>query len=267
MRRAVQAEADGADIIDVGGESARADAAVRDADAEAAAVGEAIARIGRECGAVISVDTYKPQVAQVAMEAGAHIINDIAGLTEGPGTVDIAARHRAGFVINFTRERPKVRPQTPPRYDDLIGEHVLFLQQRMADAEGRGLARECIILDPGIAFGKSHDEDLEVLRRLAEFSPLGRPLLVAASRKHFIGSVSGAGPENRDAGSIAVTAHAIAGGADIVRVHDVPGNVQAARVADAIVRHQAGDYAASASSWPWAEAATPIRGTTIGGAG
>ena len=120
------------------------------------------------------------------------------------------------------------------------------------------------MVDPGISFGKSHDEDLQVLRRLAEFRQLGLPILVAASRKHFIGSVLGIVPSERDAATVAVTALAIAGGADIVRVHDVRANVQAARIADAIVRHGAGDYAASPETWPWWREAEPIPGTTIG---
>jgi dihydropteroate synthase len=260
---AVQAESDGADIIDVGGESARADAPVRDAGEEAESVGAAIERIRRECGCVISVDTYKAAVAEAALQAGAHIVNDIGGMKEGHGTLDAAIRAGAALLINFTREPPKVRPKAPPAYGNLIGEHVEFLGESIKEAEARGLARERLIVDPGIAFGKSHDEDIEVLRRLREFSVLGMPLLVAASRKHFIGSVTGAPAAERDAGTHAVTALAVAGGADIVRVHDVAGNVQAARMADAVVRGNAGDFAATGATWPWAADAAPIAGTTI----
>jgi dihydropteroate synthase len=263
LRRAVAAVEDGADIIDCGGESARSDVVSRDPDEEAQMVASAIARIASETGAVVSVDTYKGPVARAALQAGAHMINDIGGFKNDTGTAETAAEFGAGLVINFTFERPKVRPSEPPVYDDLIGAHLSFLRERIAMAEGLGVAADAIVVDPGIAFGKSHDEDLQVLRRLSEFRALGRPILVAASRKHFIGSVTGLPPSERDEATAAVTALCIAAGADIVRVHDVRMNVRAARIADAIVRGDAGDYAATVASWPWASDATPIAGTTI----
>jgi dihydropteroate synthase len=265
VRRALAAVAEGADIIDVGAESARADVPARSAAQEADLIARAIARIASETDAVISSDTYKGAVAEAAMQAGAHIINDIGGLKHDSGTARVAARYGAALVINYTSERPKVRPAAPPSYGDLIGEHLAFLRDRAGAAEGLGVARESIIVDPGIAFGKSHDEDLQVLRHLGDFTSLGCPLLVAASRKHFIGSVIASDPAQRDAATVAVTALAIAAGADIVRVHDVAANVQAARIADAIVRGEGGDYAATRESWPWASAATPLAGTTIEG--
>jgi dihydropteroate synthase len=126
-----------------------------------------------------------------------------------------------------------------------------------------GVSPRSLIADPGIAFGKSHDEDLEVLRRLGECRSLGLPLLVAASRKHFIGSVTGLPLQERDEATAAVTALNIAYGADIVRVHDVRTTVRAVRIVDAIVRGRAGDYGATPESWPWASGAQPIAGTTI----
>jgi dihydropteroate synthase len=263
VRRAAQAAADGADIIDVGAESARADVPVREASEEAQFVGEAIARIAREVDMVISADTYKRQVAVAAMQAGAHIINDIGGFMYDTATAEVAAEYGAGLVINYTYERPKIRPASPPVYDDLLAAHMSFLRGRIATAGNAGVAPESIILDPGIAFGKSHDEDLDVLRHLVEFLALGRPLLIAASRKHFIGSVTGLPPDDRDAATAAVTALNVAYGADIVRVHDVRANVAAVRIADAIVRGHRGDYAATAESWPWWSKAQPIAGTTI----
>jgi dihydropteroate synthase len=263
VRRAVQAQADGADIIDVGAESARADVPVREGAEEAQFAGERIARIAREVDLLISADTYKGPVAEAALQAGAHMVNDIGGFMYDTGTAEAAAKHGAALVINYTYERPKVRPSSPPVYDDLVGAHLRFFEERMAMAQRAGVADDAIVLDPGIAFGKSHDEDLEVLRHLAEFRALGRPLMVAHSRKHVIGSVLGLPPEKRDAATVAITALAIAGGADIVRVHDVRANVQAARMADAIVRGHAGDYAPTPESWPWWEKAQPIAGTTI----
>jgi dihydropteroate synthase len=266
VRRAVAAQADGADIIDIGAESARADVPSRDAAAEAELVAEAVRRIAGEVDVALSVDTYKPEVAASAVAAGASMINDIGGFKYGIGTAEVAARSRAALVLNYTYERPKVRPSAPPRYDDLIGEHLAFLRERVRDALAAGVSRDALVVDPGIAFGKSHDEDLEVLRRLREFSSLGLPVMIAASRKHFIGSVVGLPPARRDAATVAVTALAIAAGVDIVRVHDVAANVQAARIADAIVRGRPGDFAATAASWPWASDAVPVPGTTIGDA-
>jgi dihydropteroate synthase len=266
VRRAVQAESEGADIIDIGAESARADVPSRDADEEAAFVATAIDRISREVGMVISSDTYKGPVAAAAVQAGAHIINDIGGFKYGADTAAVAASTGAALVINYTFERPKIRPAAPPHYDDLIAAHIDFFRDRMRIAHEAGVGADQIMLDPGIAFGKSHDEDLEVLRRLTDFTVLGRPLLVAASRKHFIGSVTGLPPDERDEATAAVTALNIAFGADIVRVHDVRTTVRAARIADAIVRGRPGDYAATLSSWPWAAGAQPLPGTTIASA-
>lgn len=263
VRMAVAAQGDGADIIDVGAESARADVPVRDPREEAAFVARAIARIAREVDAAISADTYKPEVAHSALDAGAHMINDIGGFMYGVGTAEAAAERGAALVLNYTYERPKIRPAEPPRYGDLLGAHLSFLRERAAMAEAAGVSADRLIADPGIAFGKSHDEDLQVLRRLGEFRALGLPLLVAASRKHFIGSVTGLPPGERDEATAAVTALNIAYGADIIRAHNVRATVRAARIADAIVRGQAGDYAATRDSWPWAATAAPIAGTTI----
>ena len=263
VRRAVAAQEEGADIIDIGAESARADVPVRDAAEEAALVAEAVRRIAAETGLLLSADTYKPAVAEAALQAGAHMINDIGGFMHGTGTAAAAARHGAAIVLNYTYERPKVRPAEPPRYDDLIGAHLAFLRGRIAMARDAGVGDDAVAVDPGIAFGKSHDEDIEVLRRLAEFHALRKPLLVAASRKHFIGSITGLPPGERDEATAAVTALNIAYGADIVRVHDVRTTVRVARIADAIVRGRPGDFAPDAGSWPWAAGAAPIAGTRI----
>jgi dihydropteroate synthase len=176
----------------------------------------------------------------------------------------VAAKHCAALVLNYTYERPKVRPAEPPRYGDVVVEHLAFLRERAAMAIEAGVRPDGLIADPGIAFGKSHDEDLEVLRRLGEFRALGLPLLVAASRKHFIGSVTGLPPDERDEATAAVTALNVAYGADILRVHDVRTAVRAVRIADAIVRGARGDYAATEASWPWWSQAAPIVGTRIG---
>ena len=237
LRRAAQFVAAGADILDVGGESARADTPVVPADEETARVAPLIERLVREFAVPVSVDTYKPEVAEAALEAGASLVNDIAGFTLGDGTARAAARAGAAFVVNYTYERPKVRPPAPPRYRDLIGAHVAFLREGIAKARAAGVGEERIVIDPGIAFGKTHAEDLEVLRHLEAFASLGAPVLVAASRKDVIGAVlGGAPPGERLFGTAAVVALAIASGADIVRVHDVAAMGDVARVADAFVR-------------------------------
>jgi len=264
VRRGVAAQAEGADIVDIGAESARADAPAREGLEEAELIGRAVRAVAREVDALISVDTYKGAVAEAGLDAGARILNDIGGFMIDASTAKAAAKRGAALVINYTYERPKVRPSAPPAYEDVVEAHLRFFRERIEMARGAGVAPESLIVDPGIAFGKSHDQDLEVLRRLGEFRALGLPVLMAASRKHFIGSVTGAGPQDRDAATVAVTALAIAAGADIVRVHNVRANVEAARVADAIVRGRSGDFAATRASWPWAREATPEPGTTIG---
>lgn len=264
LRRAAQAAADGADLIDVGGESARADVPVRDPRDEADTVAAVIRRIVAEVDIMVSVDTYKRTVAEAAVQAGACMINDIGGFTLDTGTAEVAAATGAALVINYTFAPPKVRPASPLRYADVVAAHLAFFRDRIATAEAAGVPRDSIVLDPGIAFGKSHDEDLEVLRRLPDLTAPGLPVMVAASRKHFIASVMEAAPADRDAATVAVTALSIAAGADVVRVHDVRANVQGARIADAIVRARRGAFAATAESWPWASGATPLPGTRIG---
>ncbi len=263
VRHVVAAQEAGADIIDIGAESARADVPARDSDEEAAFVGEAFRRIATETDLVLSVDTYKKPVAEAALAAGAHIVNDIGGFMNGIGTAEAAAAAGAALVLNYTFERPKVRPAEPPRYDDLIAAHLAFLRSRAEMALAAGVAADALVVDPGIAFGKSHDEDIEVLRRLTEFQVLGMPILVAASRKHFIGSITGLPPAERDEATAAVTALSVACGADIMRVHDVRTTVRVVAVADAIVRGHAGDFRAIDESWPWWADARPTEGTTI----
>jgi dihydropteroate synthase len=258
VERAKRLVAEGADIVDIGAESARADVPVADPREEIAAIVPVVERLSRETDVLISVDTYKPVVAEAAVRAGAHIVNDIGGFKYGTGTAEVAARYGAALVLNYTYERPKVRPSRPPVYADLIAEHLAFLQERIEMALRAGMPEEALIVDPGIAFGKSHDEDLEVLRSLDRVRALGRPLLVAASRKHFIGAVLGLPPQERVEGTAAVVALAIARGADIVRVHDVRAMSRVARMADAIVRGRLGDYAPGEGSWPWPAGVTPL---------
>jgi dihydropteroate synthase len=262
LRRANELRAAGATIIDVGGESARADRPVRDADEEAEAVASAVEALASE-GHIVSADTYKPPVARAAVEAGAAIVNDISGLTLSLGAAAVAAQHGAGYVLNYSFSEPKKRPPAPPVYRDVVAETVAWMFSRVQRLEAAGLARETIVIDPGIAFGKSHDEDLQVIRRIGEFTSLGLPLMLAHSRKNFLGSVTGGQPDSRDLETHVVSALAYAQGARIFRVHDVEGARRALEVADAIVGQPAGAFAPAGESWPWragASAAHMTRG-------
>ncbi|MCH8901418.1 MAG: dihydropteroate synthase [Chloroflexi bacterium] len=244
LRQALRFVAEGADLIDVGGEPGGPETPVVPAAEEIDRVAPLIERLARETAVPISVDTYKPEVAEAALQAGASMVNDIAGFSLGDGAARAAARHGAAYVVNFIYGRPKVQPPKPPADRDLIQEHLDFLRAGIERARAAGLADDAVVIDPGIAFGKSHDEDLEVLRRLGEFRALGRPLLVAASRKGFIGSALSVDgreppPDERLEGTAAVVALNVAHGVDFVRVHDVRAMAQVARMADAIVRGQA----------------------------
>jgi len=250
LRRADALRSAGADIIDTGAESARADRPVMDEDQEASLAGEVIGRLVGE-GHLISSDTYKPAVARAALGAGAEIVNDISGLTLGTGAAAEAARCGAGYVLNYSYSVPKRRPDAPPRYEDVVNETVVWMESRLAALSEQGLARESIAIDPGIAFGKSHDEDIQALRRIGELQTFGQPVLLAHSRKNFIGSINGQPPGERDLETHVASALAFAQGARIFRVHDAEGARRALEMAAAITSASAGAFAPDALSWPW----------------
>ena len=250
VRRAEALREAGATIIDVGAESARADRPVMDEADEAALVAHAVAALGRE-GHCVSVDTYKPAVARAALEAGAEVVNDISGLTLGTGAAEEAARAGAGYVLNYSYSVPKRRPDSPPLYKDVVAETVAWMGARLAELDAAGLEAANIAIDPGIAFGKSHDEDIQVLRRLGELTTLGQPLLIAHSRKNYIGSIAGQPPATRDLETHVSSALAYAQGARIFRVHDAAGAWRALEIAAAIVSAAPGAFAPDAESWPW----------------
>ncbi len=157
LRQALRFVQEGADLIDVGGESARADTPVVAVAEEIDRVAPLIERLAREVAVPISVDTYKPEVAEAALQAGASMVNDIAGFTLGDGTAHAAARHGAALVVNFTAGPPKVRLPEPPAYQNLIAEHLDVLRQRIERARAAGVADDAIVIDTGIAYGKTHD--------------------------------------------------------------------------------------------------------------
>ena len=231
---ALRMEADGADIIDIGGESTRPGAdPVSEAD-ELARVIPVIERLRGRLHVPISIDTYKAAVAAAAVAAGASIVNDISGLGYDPKLGDVVARTGAGVMLMHTRGRSRDMYREA-RYDDVLAEVSAELQQALERAEAAGVPRAQVVLDPGIGFAKRADESRAVLVNLATLAQLGRPLLVGPSRKSFL--VDGQAPlppAERDWGTAAAVTVSVLGGAHIVRVHNVAAMVQVARVADAL---------------------------------
>ena len=210
----------GADIIDVGGESATTGRPPVEAAGEIERVVPLIERIAAELGALVSVDTYKPQVARAAIAAGARIVNDVSGLRD-PELADVCAESGAALVLMHTRAAPRERLQDPDLYDDVTDEVLAFLRERIALARSRGVGEEQLIVDPGPDFAKTPAQTIELLADVGRLHELGRPLLMAISRKDFIGALTGRPPRERLAGTLAALAHGVEHGAHIFRVHDV----------------------------------------------
>jgi dihydropteroate synthase len=219
----------GADMIDVGGESGVTYIAPVSAEEEQARVVPLVDRLVAE-GVTVSVDTWKPAVAEAVLAAGASLINDVSGLRD-PVIADACARYDAGLVVTHTRAEPKVK--SFPGYEDVVADVRELLAERIAIARERGVAEEKIVIDPGPDFAKTPDETVELLRRLPELRELGYPILLAVSRKDFVGALTGRRPADRLAGTLG--AIAVAGShADILRVHDVGAVADFVRVRDAL---------------------------------
>uniref|UniRef100_A0A831UEW3 Dihydropteroate synthase n=1 Tax=Geobacter metallireducens TaxID=28232 RepID=A0A831UEW3_GEOME len=218
--RAFQMVEEGADIIDIGGESTRPNTAPVDAEEELRRVIPLVERLAGRIPVPVSVDTYKAVVAREALGAGAEIVNDISGLTFDPAMAAVVAEAAAGLVVMHTRGRPDTMQQNTA-YGNLIAEVLDSLRRSVSAAEGAGVARDRIVVDPGIGFAKSVQGNLEILRRLREFAVLQLPLLIGTSRKSFIGSVLGRDVDERLFGTAATVSLAVANGASIIRVHDV----------------------------------------------
>jgi dihydropteroate synthase len=209
----------GADILDIGGESARGDRPAVPVDDEIARVVPLVAALD---GSLISVDTYKPAVAEAAIAAGAAIVNDVSGLRD-PALAEVCARGGAALVLTHTRVEPKGTLLDPATYDDVVADVVAFLRERIDLAVAAGMDVESLILDPGPDFAKTPAQSVAVLRRLDALRELGRPVLLAASRKDFLGAITGRAPAERDPATLAAVAAGVDAGAAIVRVHDVAG--------------------------------------------
>ncbi|MGH2944237.1 MAG: dihydropteroate synthase [Solirubrobacteraceae bacterium] len=210
----------GADIIDVGGESGitlRAPVAVEE---EIERVVPLVKRLVADLGATVSVDSYKPRVAEAAIAAGAVIVNDVSGLRD-PALAGVCARTGAALVLMHTRAAPKQRLQDPALYDDVAADVAGFLAERIELARAHGVADEQLIVDPGPDFAKTPAQTIALLGRLDELHALGRPLLLAVSRKDFVGALTGRAPGQRLAGTLAAIGHGVDAGAHILRVHDV----------------------------------------------
>jgi dihydropteroate synthase len=214
----------GADILDVGGESASTGLPPVTEDEEIERVAPLIERIVVELGAIVSVDTYKPAVAAAAIAAGARIVNDVSGLRD-PGLAEVCAQTGAALVLMHTRAAPRERLQDPDLYHDVVGEVIAFLAERIAMAREAGVRREQLILDPGPDFAKTPAQTVLLLRHLDRLHELGRPLLMAISRKDFVGALTGRPPRQRLAGTLAALAHGMDLGAHVFRLHDVASAV------------------------------------------
>jgi dihydropteroate synthase len=225
---------DGADILDVGGESSRPGADPVPADEERRRIVPVIAALRPKTQTLLSIDTMKSEVARAALDAGADIINDVSSASLDPRLLTLAADRGAGFVLMHMKGIPKTM-QADPWYDDVVAEVRAFLAEKIDIAEAYGVRRENIVLDPGIGFGKRLEDNLSLIRRLDAFAELGRPILIGISRKSFIGKILNAPPEDRLEGTIAAAVLSLVHGAHILRVHDVRAVRRAALVADAIL--------------------------------
>jgi len=231
----------GADLLDVGGESTRPGAPPVGAEVELARVVPVLRALRAAVSLPLSIDTYKASVAEAALAAGACVVNDVTGLRADPGLTRVAAAHGAALIV--THNRPAAAASGPlgshnpdVGYADLLGEVLRELRAAVAQAAAAGIAPAQILIDPGIGFGKTREQNLELLARLGELRALGHPLLLGTSRKSVIGLTLGLPPDERVEGTAATVALGVRAGADVVRVHDVRSMALVARMADAIAR-------------------------------
>ncbi len=237
VERGRQLAAEGADILDVGGESTRPGSNPIPEEEEVRRVIPVIEELRGKIGIPISIDTRKARVADRALKAGAEMVNDVSALRFDKAMAEIVARWRVPLVLMHMRGQPKTM-QVDTHYNNLIGEILEFFEERMAYALSRGVPREAIILDPGFGFGKSLEEEhnLILLKQLRKFRALGQPVMVGTSRKAFIGRILNLPPDEREEGTMATVAVAIQNGANLIRVHEVKRVRRVVQVVDAILR-------------------------------
>jgi dihydropteroate synthase len=237
VAHAKQMLAEGADIIDVGGESTRPGSDPVPAEEEIKRVVPVIEQLSREADTLISIDTTKAKVARAALAAGAAMVNDISGLHFDPDMARVVAKAQVPVCLMHIRGNPK-NMQEKPAYSDLMGEIINYLEEGLAIAKKAGILHGKIIVDPGIGFGKTVEHNLEILARLRELKVLGCPVLIGTSRKSVIGQVLDLPVEDRLEGTAATVAVSIANGADIIRVHDVKEMARVAKMTDSIIRRK-----------------------------
>ncbi|MDR5170872.1 dihydropteroate synthase [Methylobacillus flagellatus] len=233
VSHALQLVAEGADVLDIGGESTRPNATPVGLEEELERVIPVIERLGREVDVPLSIDTYKPQVMREAVKAGAAIINDIRGLQE-PGALQAAAEGNAGVCVMHMQGTPQTMQQDPV-YQDVVQEVKAFLLQRLQACAAAGIPAERIVLDPGFGFGKRTAHNIALLNGLPDILALGRPLLVGLSRKSVLGQIVGSDVDQRLHASLAASVISAMKGGRIVRVHDVKATVDALKVVDAVI--------------------------------
>ena len=234
VARGLELAAEGADILDVGGESTRPGSLPVPEAEELRRVVPVIEALRKRTAILLSVDTTKAAVARAALDAGADIVNDTSAFRFDPAMAGEVARSGAGVILMHMKGTP-LTMQDSPRYEDLLGEVGAFLDDRLRLAEASGIPRERAIIDPGIGFGKTFEDNLVLLRRQEVFHALGRPLLLGFSRKAFLGRILGAPPAERLEGTIAAAVLSVERGAHILRVHDVGPVARAVRSAEAML--------------------------------
>lgn len=222
---------EGAQIIDIGGESTRPGSARIDLQTELARVIPIVKTMSKRPGIIVSIDTYKPEVALAAIKAGAQVVNDITGGHFDPRMYEIVAENRVGYIMMHMQGSPETMQQNPV-YDDVIRDIYVYFQAAMENAHSIGIQPEQIVLDPGIGFGKTVEHNLTIIRRLNEFATLKRPILIGVSRKSFIDKISPSATSDRIPGSLVAGIISVQHGCQILRVHDVAETVQALRMYD-----------------------------------
>ena len=237
IRHGLRLVEEGADLLDVGGESTRPGAAPVPEAEELRRVLPVLGGLAGRCGVPVSVDTRKPVVARAAMAAGAAIINDIAATADDGAMAAVVAETGAGYIAMHMQGTPETM-QRDPTYGDVVAEVDAFFERRLAGLLASGVRREQVALDPGIGFGKTPDHTLDLLGRLGKFTTRDRPLVLGVSRKSFLGALLGTAVGGRLAGGLACAVWAVLHGAQVIRTHDVAATVQALRMTEALRARQ-----------------------------
>lgn len=231
VQRALAMKDEGADVIDIGGESTRPGSAPVTPDEEWSRISDVVRRVSDEIGLPVSVDTRRPDVARKALRAGAVMVNDVTGLREG--MIEVVRDEGAAAIVMHMRGEPS-NMQDDTRYVDVVGDVYAFLEKRVMNAVASGVPRERMAIDPGLGFAKDVDGNLEIMSRLEEFRSMGRPVLLGASRKTFLGKIAGGGPDDRLEASLAAAAVACWQGVHLFRAHDVMETVKVLRSVSAM---------------------------------